>query len=79
MLYRNKIDVEREMRVAVSNIDRDLIKMCTEQLAHTSHYVHTFFNILLQHNNYVLHAIFRCNLKLVTFNLITAPRVLISF
>ena len=35
--YRNKIDIEREMRVAISNIAPRFDKMCIEQQAHTSH------------------------------------------
>ena len=46
----NKIDIEREMQVAISNIESRFDKMCTEQQAHTSHSVHTFCNILLLHN-----------------------------
>ena len=34
---RDKIDIEREMRVAVSNIEPRFHKMCTEQEAYTSH------------------------------------------
>ena len=33
----NKIDIERQMRVAVSNIEPRFDEMCTEQQAHTSH------------------------------------------
>ena len=35
--YRNKIDIEREMRVAISNIAPRFDKMCREQQAHCSH------------------------------------------
>ena len=42
--YRNKIDIERKMCVAISNIAPRLNKMCIEQQAHCSHEM--FFNIL---------------------------------
>jgi len=35
--YRNKIDTERDMRVAMSNIAPRFDKMCIEQQAHCSH------------------------------------------
>ena len=35
--YRNKIDFEREMRVAISNIAARFDKMYIEQQAHCSH------------------------------------------
>ena len=35
--YRNKIDIEREMRVALSNTAPRFNKMCIEQQAHCSH------------------------------------------
>ena len=35
--YRNKTDIEREMRVAVSNIASRFDKICREQQAHCSH------------------------------------------
>ena len=35
--YRNKIDIERNMCVAISNIAPRLNKMCIEQQAHCSH------------------------------------------
>ena len=35
--YRNKIDIEREMRVAISNIAPRFDKMYIEQQAHCSH------------------------------------------
>ena len=34
--YRNKIDIEREMRVAISNIAPHFDKMCIEQQAYCS-------------------------------------------
>ena len=36
--YRNKIDIKREMRVAISNIALRIDKMCVEQQAHCSHF-----------------------------------------
>ena len=35
--YRNKIDIERDMCVAISNIAPRFDKMCIEQQAHCSH------------------------------------------
>ena len=35
--YRNKIDIERDMRVAISNIAPRFNKMCLQQQAHCSH------------------------------------------
>ena len=35
--YRNKIDIEREMRVAISNIAPHFDEMCIEQQPHCSH------------------------------------------
>ena len=35
--YRNKIEIERETRVAISNIAPHFDKMCIEQQAHCSH------------------------------------------
>ena len=35
--YRNKIDIEREMRVAISNIAPRFDKISVEQQAHCSH------------------------------------------
>ena len=35
--YRNKIKIERDMRVAISNIALQFNKMCIEQQAHCSH------------------------------------------
>ena len=35
--YRNKIDIERDMCVAMSNIAPRFKKMCIEQQAHCSH------------------------------------------
>ena len=35
--YQNKIGIEREMRVAISNIAPRFDKMCIEQQAHCSH------------------------------------------
>ena len=35
--YRNKTDIEREMRVAISNTAPRFNKMCIEQQAHCSH------------------------------------------
>ena len=35
--YRNKIDIELEMRVEISNIAPRFVKMCREQQAHCSH------------------------------------------
>ena len=35
--YRNKIDIEREMRVTTSNTAQRFDKMCIEQQAHCSH------------------------------------------
>ena len=35
--YRNKIDIERDMRVAILNIAPRFNKMCIEQQAHCSH------------------------------------------
>lgn len=35
--YRNTIDVEREMRVAISNIEPRFEKLCMKQQAHCSH------------------------------------------
>ena len=35
--YRNKIDIERDMRVAISNIAPRFNKICIEQQAHCSH------------------------------------------
>ena len=35
--YRNKIDIERQMRVAISKIAPRFDKMCLEQQAHCSH------------------------------------------
>ena len=35
--YRNKTDIEREMRVAISNIASRFDKICREQQAHCSH------------------------------------------
>ena len=35
--YRNRIDIEREMHVAISNIEPRFDKMCLEQQAHISH------------------------------------------
>ena len=35
--YDNKIDIEREMRVALSNIAPRFDKMCIKQHAHASH------------------------------------------
>ena len=34
--YRNKIDIEREMHVAISNIEPRFDKICMEQQAHCS-------------------------------------------
>ena len=42
--YRNKIDIERDMRVAISNIAPRFNKMCIEQQAHCSHLM--LFSIL---------------------------------
>ena len=42
--YRNKIDIELETRVAISNIVPRFDKMCVEQQAHCSHKM--FFSIL---------------------------------
>ena len=35
--YRNRMDIECEMRVAISNISPQFDKMCIEQQAHCSH------------------------------------------